>query len=536
MRKPWMTMIAHLSRLNRIHLFFILLSIGAETAFASQQVPQVSESVPGETDSRTTLERNALRPVKGRIMLDYEVIPVPGYESLDLLGAHYLHQLNPWLCLGVGLHAPLVYGNYGGFMAFDATLHAQRKIVGNSFFDAGISLGGGGGSSSISLSPLISGTGKFIKSYIGLGYDFRSFSAGINYTHFRFADSLINHSQLDFFFQKPVSYSIGSYAYSGRQTGSDFFLPGARETILAAEFNNLFQLKPTGSNTNSINSLSLQLTHFLNRNRYLFFGLEVGYQGLPLYNQAIGGIGYRYSMSPRINFYGQIGVGSGGYAQAEIDTGPGLLVYPKLSAEYLLSKTLGVSLSTGYLVAPNGTSKNVTVGTALNYHLSTNERNRLGTDTANDRKFRGFRLNMFQQTEFNVRVGSSAHHNINLLSTQWDSILSDHWYLPIQASVATNDFLGYPGYGELLAGLGVQNKFSLTNRFQKFFQVLIGTNINNILLKASVGVNYSLTDNFALYGQLGKTISLNKWTQYAYDMRVNSNSVGLGLTYRFSLP
>jgi len=469
-------------------------------------------------------------------MLDYEVIPVPGYESLDLLGVHYLHQVNPWFYMGVGIHAPLVHGNYGGFMAFDATLHAQRRIFGNSFVDAGVSLGGGAGSSTISLSPVISGTGQYIKSYIGLGYDFRSFSAGVNYTHFRFADSLIDHSQLNIFLQKPVSYSIGSYEYSGRQTGSDVSFPGSGETIFTAELNNIFQLKPTGSNTNTINSLSLQFSHFLNRNHYLFFGVEAGYQGLPWYNQAIGGIGYRYSMSPRTNLYGQIGVGSGGYAQAEIDTGPGLLVYPRLSVEYLLNRTLGIALSTGYLVAPNGTSKNVTFGAAMNYHLSTNERNRPGTGAANDRRFRGFRFNVFQQTEFNVQVGNSAHHDINLLSAQWDNILSDHLYLPIQASVATNDFLGYPGYGELSAGLGVQNKYDATNRFQNFFQVLIGTNINNYVLKASVGVNYSLTDNLALYGQLGRTISLNKWTQYAYDMRVNADSVGLGLTYRFSLP
>lgn len=530
-----MNMFAHFLRLFRVHLF-ILLSVGTETVFAAQQVPSVSESIPDGTPSGTTHERSALVPAKGRIMLDYEVIPVPGYESLDLLGAHYLHQLKPWLYLGVGIHAPLVYGNYGGFMAFGATLHAQHRIIGNSFVDAGVSLGGGAGGSSISQSVQLSGTGKFIKSYIGLGHDFRNFSAGINYTYFRFEDSLIDHSQLDFFFQKPVSYSIGSYAYSGRQAGPDVSLHGVGETILAAEFNNIFQLKPTGSNTNTINSLSLQFSHFLNRNRYLFFGVEAGYQGLPWYNQVVGGIGYRYSMSPRMNFYGQIGVGSGGYAPDQIDTGPGLLVYPKLSAEYLLNKTLGVSLSTGYLVAPNGTSKNVTLGAALNYHLSTKEGNHPGTGTARNRKFRGFRFNVFQQTEFNVRVGNNAHHNINLLSAQWDSILSDHWYLPIQASVATNDFLGYAGYGELSAGLGIQNKFATTNRFQKFFQVLVGTNINNFVLKTAVGVNYSLTDNLALYGQLGKTISLNKWTQYAYDMRVNSDTLGLGLTYRFSLP
>jgi hypothetical protein len=520
--------------MNKIYLLVLLL-VSAETAFASQQAPIVPESAQDGAIKQTTLQRDALRTAKGRIMLDYEVIPVPGYKSIDLLGAHYLHQLNPWLYLGVGIHAPLVYGNYSGFMAFDTTLHAQRRIFGNSFVDAGVSLGGGAGGSSISQVVQLSGTGRLFKSYIGLGYDFRNFSAGVNYTHFQFVDSLTDHSQLDFFFQKPVSYFVGSYAYSGRQTGSDVSLPGVGETILAAEFNNIFQLNPTGSNRNTINSLSLQFSHFLNRNPYVFFGVEAGYQGLPWYNQALGGIGYRYSMSPRINFYGQIGVGSGGYDPAEIDMGPGLIVYPKVSAEYLLNKTLGIALSTGYVVAPYGTSKNVTLGAALNYHLASKEGSRLGTGTENVQRFRGFRFNVFHQTEFNVRVGTSAHHNINLLSAQWDSILSDHWYLPIQASVATNDFLGYPGYGELSAGLGVQNKYVARNRFQNFFQVLIGTNINNFVLKTSAGLNYSLTDNLALYGQVGRTISLNKWTQYAFDMRVNADSVGLGLTYRFSL-
>lgn len=521
--------------MNKIYLLVLLL-VSAETAFASQQAPTVPEAAPDGADNQTALERDSLSTAKGRIMLDYEVIPVAGNESLDLLGAHYLHQLNPWLYLGIGLHAPLVYGNYGGTMAFDVTLHAQRRILGNSFVDAGASFGGGGGGSTIAQSVKLTGTGKYIKSYIGLGYDFRSFSAGINYTHFRFSDSLIDHSQLDFFFQKPVSYFVGSYAYAGRHTGSDGSLPDVQETILTAEFNNIFQLKPKGAITNTINSLSLQFSHFLNRNYYLFFGIDVGYQGLPLYNQAVGGIGYRYSMSPRINFYGQLGVGSGGYDPAEIDTGPGLLLYPKLSGEYLLNKTLGVSLSAGYLVAPKATSKNVTLGAAMNYHLSsTNEGNRPGTSAANDRRFRGFRFNVFEQTEFNVRIGSSAHHNINLLSVQWDSVLSDHWYMPVQASIATNDFIGYPGYGELLAGLGVQNKFATTNRFQNFFQVLIGTNLNNMVLKTSLGVNYSLTDKLALYGQVGRTLSLNEWTLYPYDIRLNSDSVGLGLTYRFSL-
>jgi len=465
-------------------------------------------------------------------MLDYEVIPVPGNATLDLLGLHYLHQLNDWLYLGVGIYAPLVYGNYGGFMAFDTTVHAQRKLWGNSFIDAGASFGGGAGGSSIKQGQAFSGKGNYIKSYIGLGYDFPDFSAGVNYAHFRFINSPIKHAQLNLFIQKPVAYAIGSYADSGHKPESDYSFPETAENILTLEFNNIFQVKPQGSYKKTIHSLSLQFSHFMTSNQYLFFGADVGYKGLPLYNQVLGGMGYRFSLSPRVNVYSQIGVGSGGYSPAEIDTGPGLLVYPKLSLEYLLNNNLGLSLSGGYLVAPKGSSKNVTLGAAINYHLSPEEK---GLGEATDPVFRGFRFNLFQQTEFNVRVGSKKHGNVNLLSTQFDYIVNDYWYVPTQGSIAYNQFLGYAGYGEILTGLGIQSKFSTTNSFQNFFQILIGANVHGIILKPSVGFNYGFSDHLALYGQLARTISLNKIKLYPDNLRFSSYSTGLGLTYRFSL-
>ncbi|PJA31486.1 MAG: hypothetical protein CO187_09145 [Zetaproteobacteria bacterium CG_4_9_14_3_um_filter_53_7] len=461
-------------------------------------------------------------------MLDYEVIPVPGNETLDLLGLHYLHQLNDWLYLGVGIYTPLVYGNYGGFMAFDTTIHAQRKIFGNAFVDAGVSLGGGGGGSSIKQSIELSGTGGFIKGYVGLGYNFPGFSAGVNYAHFRFINSPIKHSQLNLFMQKPVSYAIGSYADSGNKPESDDAFPEAADNILSLELNNIFQVKPKGSYKKSIHSLSLQFSHFLTDNQYLFLGADVGYRGLPLYNQVIGGLGYKFPVSPHVNFYSQIGVGSGGYSPAEIDTGSGLLVYPKLSLEYLLNNNLGLSLSSGYLVAPRGTSKNFTLGAGMNYHLG-------GPGTAQDPVFRGFRISLFQQTQFNVRIGNKKHGNVNLLSTQFDYVVNDHWYIPTQGSVAYNQFLGYPGYGEILTGLGIQSKFSTTRGFQNFFQILIGANVHGVILKPSVGFNYGLSDHLALYGQLAKTISLHQIKLYPDNLRFSSYSTGLGLTYRFSL-
>jgi len=522
--------------------FCVLFSIVAGTAFAAQQAQTVSEPAQFEPANNSTIEHNAaLETLNGLITLDYEVIPVPQNSSIDLLGFHYLQQLNGWLYLGLGAHFPLLYGDYGGFMAFDATLHAQRKIFGDFFIDAGFSLGGGGGGSSVNQSRELSGTGGYIKSYMGIGYDFGEFSFGVNYAHFQFTDSSIDHSQFNFFIQKPVSFLIGSYADSGKKTAADCTFPEAGENILTFEFNNILQVEPKGLNTENINTVSLQLTHFFNRSHYLFLGLDVGYYGIPLYNQVLGGIGHKHSFSPRVNFYSQIGLGSGGFSGEVIDTGSGLLVYPKLSLEYLLNNNIGLALSGGYLFAPNGSSKNITIGAAINYHLSAEEKSFSRSDTTEELIFRGFRFNLFQQTEFDVRFGSQKHSNINMLSAQLDKIVNDNWYIPFQGSVAYNEFHGYPGYGEILAGLGVQNKFSATKSFQYFFQILIGANVHSLVVKPSIGINYSLGDHFALYAHAGKTMSICKInvfdSSYAeYNQRLDASFIGLGLTYRFSLP
>jgi hypothetical protein len=70
--------------------------------------------------------------------------------------------------------------------------------------------------------------------------------------------------------------------------------------------------------------------------------------------------------------------------------------------------------------------------------------------------WRGFRVSVFQQTEFNLRYRGIERDNLQLIGVQVDTPLGGPWYLPVQAAVATNDYLGYPGYGELLAGVGLQ--------------------------------------------------------------------------------
>jgi len=194
-----------------------------------------------------------------------------------------------------------------------------------------------------------------------------------------------------------------------------------------------------------------------------------------------------------------------------------------------------LTLSGGYIAAPQGTSKNYTFGTGLNYHLTPSYKSSHKFDSLNDSVYKGIRFNLFAQTEFNAKIDYTNHPEIYLVSTQFDKLISDHWYAPIQISIALNKEMGYPGYGEALAGIGLQTKYDKSDSFQHFFQILVGPNNRGIVIKPSIGTNYTINDNYALYAQVGITKSVESFGLYTKGRTFNTNHIGVGLTYRFSL-
>jgi hypothetical protein len=458
------------------------------------------------------------------VVLDYQSIPIRGYPSIDLAGVHVLNRFNDWLYGGVGAHAPLFKGEYGGFMSFDATLHAQADVAGRLFADGGVSFGGGGGGNSIAQSRTISGSGAFIKGYAGLGWRFDGFSAGLDVSHVRFTQSVIRGTQADFMVQLPFSYLASPYASAGRPAARADAKPD--DDSLMFGLDNFIQVKPKGTFKGAINLADVQFNHFISDDVYALVEGSVGYRGLPIYNQLLGGVGVRTAVARDMNLYAQLAVGSGGYDPTQFDTGPGLLVYPKVFGEYRVSERVGLALSAGYLVAPRGSSRNVTVGAALNYHLGA-----AGADGTRS----GYRIDVFQQSELDPKIGDRTQGPIRLLTTQVDDVLDENVYVPIQASIAYSRFLGYPGYGEALVGLGVQTAHAADRPLQGFAQVAAGINVHGVIAKPAVGLNWGLSDRLALYAQVGKTWSLNAAHLYPERYKFNATDVGMGLTYRFSL-
>lgn len=529
-------------------LFFISGTMRAENITTPTQSP--AQSVPDNfyypyLNNSNTLSYKSppssvgdlyrLTTERGLLKLDYQVIPIPGYQTLDLMGLHYLYGIKNWLYVGVGSNLPVFYGNYGGFFTIDAEAQIQHQLIGNIFGDAGVSFGGGGGGSTARNGGLMCGNGGFTDQYAGLGYRVGDYLFGVNYSHLRFFNSPINHSQVDFYFQKSLSFAVGYYhyldklLYSPVQVECDKNCPYASKNVITFELNNYFRYKPTaGQESKPINLISLELSHYLTQKYFIFLEASAGYYGIPAYNELLGGVGYYFLLFPRVGFSSQLGAGSGGYDPHRINTGAGLLIYPKLSLDYLLTQKISLGLTGGYLFAPEGTFQNFTAGLALNYALFTGGKIPDDFNAAEGWIFRGFRVNLFNQTEFDVKVNNATVTNLNLVSVEPDLFVHRHWFIPTQMSFA---YSGHLGYAEGLVGFGVQNQFLKGQRFQYFLATMVGADLNGPIWKPEVGVNYSLTDHAALFAMLARTMSINGASTY----EINSNSVGVGLTYRFSL-
>ncbi|GKY89433.1 hypothetical protein STA1M1_33020 [Sinisalibacter aestuarii] len=476
-------------------------------------------------------------------MFDYQSLTLTTGEKFDLHGVQYLHPLTDWLYFGAGLSGPMLHGDYGGFFTAAATLHAQQRLFGNWYVDAGLSVGAGAGGSSVQNIKVLSGDGTYVRKYAGLGYDMGGYILGVNYSDVAIANSQIDGASFSFFVQKPISYSIGSYGDSGRALGAVDADYRAHESIVSFDYNHVTQINPTGKYGGDIGLVSPQYSQFIDDDTYWFLGLDLGYSGLIWYNQAQGGFGRRLSLTPNFHLYGQLGLGTGGWVTDTFDTGPGLVIYPKVKAE-LRQGRIGATASAGYYWAPMGTSKNWTIGAGLNYHFDAGTPAASGPDTAPDSTLRGIRLNLFDRYAFAVESNGQKIDNLNLVALQADYAFDDHWYVTAQIAAATNQFKGYAGYVEGLVGIGWQSDMFFSDRLQGFAQVMYGMNDIGIdaardvgaLLYPSVGLNYSLSDNYAIYGQFGKTASLGQYLEPNFTNSFENLTVGLGLTYRFSSP
>lgn len=473
---------------------------------------------------------DGLRSNAALLRLDYQTVKVPGDQALDLMGLHAYAQVLDGLYLGGGFYAPLLKGGYGGFVAADLGLHLRHRLTGSLFATAGLSAGGGGGGRSVEHSKLLSGSGGFARAHLGLAYELGDVSLGAQLSRLKFRHSLINGTQIGAFLEIPFSYLSGRHADHGKPlSAADEGLATTRmsETLLTLSLDHYRQIDPQGTNKGTVGLADLQLSHFFASDSYWFASLGMGYRGLPLYNQLLGGIGQRLRLDGGLTLYGQLCLGSGGYAPSMIDTGPGLLLYPRLMAEFSLSRDLGLAFSLGYMAAPRGSSRNTSYGIALTRRFGSRPSGEVGTPA----RYQGLRFSAFQQTAYRLSYQGVERPRLQMVALQLDLPLSTRWYVPLQAAGAYSAYLGYPGYAEILGGLGLQTRALAGERWQAYGQLMAGANVHGRTLKTSLGLRYTVDEQLALNLGIGRTRARS-----AGGSPFSSSTVALGLDYRFSVP
>lgn len=130
-----------------------------------------------------------------------------------------------------------------------------------------------------------------------------------------------------------------------------------------------------------------------------------------------------------------------------------------------------------------------------------------------------------------------------MIAVQADYMLNDRWYLAGQVAAATSSFRGYAGYAEGFVGVGWQSQRYASGRLQGYAQLMYGLNDVGVdfahevgtLLYPAVGLSYQVNDRLSLYSQLGATVSLGQYMG-THTNTFENYSLGLGVSYRFSLP
>ncbi|MDT9000562.1 hypothetical protein RQP53_14910 [Paucibacter sp. APW11] len=493
----------------------------------------MAQSTPTSISTAANTEASGLRQNDALIKLEYQTIKVPGDRPIDLASFHVFNKVLDGVYIGAGFYAPLLKGAYGGFVAADLGAHLKQPLAGPLFLTAGLSAGGGGGGRSVEHSKLLSGSGGFTRGYLGLGYDFGSFSVGATVSRMKFRQAIIDGTQASVFLEMPFSYLTGPFSGHEQPLPPEDDRRAAREmgeNMLTLSADNYRQRSPQGSNKSTISLADLQYAHFFSTDSYWFAALGMAYRGLPLYNQLLGGVGQRWKLSPALTLYGQLGLGSGGYAPDIIDTDAGLLIYPKLQAEYALSRDLGLAVSLGYMAAPKGSSRNQTFGLSLIHHLRSGGASD-GASLLPPASYQGLRLAVLQQTDYHLSYRDIDRSTVKMMGLQLDIPLGQRFYLPLQASGAYNAYLGYPGYAEILAGLGVQTLAAADERWQGFGQLMAGANVHGKAVKANAGIRYILNERLALSLSAGRIEARS-----STGGRFHADNIAFGLDYRFAIP
>lgn len=481
-------------------------------------------------------------PVKkkqsGFFALDFLSVNMPfntmflNEPNMGLAGIHYNLKFDNFYT-GLGIYGS-VTGKRGGLFTLGVNAGYQKYLSEQFYIDTGFHFGGGGGAGAPD------GGGAFILPHLNLGYNFSDFSITTGYSYINFFDGGdIKGHQINFAVQIPMDFSYASYkdaevTFSSDEIKTSDWNQNGTKTSFMLHLNNL-SVKGNSQDTNGLslsgNTIRLagfEFNSYLSRNWFLLVKADGAYDGIPAgYMDVLLGGGYHFSFNKnRTNILTKLALGAGG--GGGVDTQGGVLVYPDISLEQHISDNVYLSINKGFLMSPNSFFRSSTLGFGLKYYTNING---IANKSEATHKFKGFEVILKQDMYLNADRDLFPTEHLHQISMQLNFSLSKFLYVAGQTSFA--NFGNAGAYAEGIVGIGLKTSSFINDRATLFGQFLAGaagggqiSTGEGLIIKPSVGANWSLSDELSLRGALGYV--------KAFGGDLSSPFLNMGISYRFS--
>jgi hypothetical protein len=370
-----------------------------------------------------------------RFAVSYESLSLPGNEKMGLLGGSFLYGVNNWLSLGGSAYGAMA-GQRGGFitLGFAADLH---KRFGQYFgMSGGGFVGGGGGRGGYKLQ----GGGLMLRSHLGVMFYPGNWGAlGLGVSRVDFPNGSIHSTQPYLSYTLPFSTFLPTGWVDLPATEARPCL-GVRTA--EQEFATIYRRYrvPSGTRADngglqhrSIGLAGAQWTRYLDEHLFLKLESEGAMQGKSNgYMQILLGGGYRLMLGDDTWVKGSLSLGPAG--GGNVATGGGVLLDAQLTLQQKLGDHLYIESGLGYVRAPGGGFRAVSMSAMLGYHAFTPDIGREAVAAADLGGFemKHLRLRLADQRYLQDAPNWRNHHvnlNVDLLGFQLDYFVNDWLYL-----------------------------------------------------------------------------------------------------------
>lgn len=473
-----------------------------------------------------------LRSKPALLRMSYEVLDIGTHETMGLAGVHYLVNVEPdWYVGASGFGA--LQGERGGFFTGGFTVGTGKRFASKWLLDAGVFAGGGGGGSAPQ------GGGLMLRPHIGISRDAGSVIVGAGISHVTFPNGGIDSTQLNLTLGIPFEVYYGRAADAGKTVAiRDLFGLGVQQSEWIATVGEYRPDDDAGISANAATTPPLTRVGFeyrkhLDARRYLFVEAAGAMEGQSDgYAELLAGVGYRVPLfGRRIHLVGSIAGGGAGGGQ--VDTGGGAVGKARIGLDYDFMPALKLGVEAGRLESAGKFGADF-YGLTLGYRMG-----EIGT--GGGKAWQGgegthlakWRLVGTQHTDFAAARKTGNAQNLSLVGLKIEKFLTDAFYLTGQAFGAYAGDAG--GYAAGLMGAGWEISLRDDGRLRFNAEVAAGAAGGGgvdvgggAVIQPQVGLSWRFSHQLSARLEAGR---IN-----AFEGRLDSNVVGVGLSYEFSRP